>query len=152
MELKVFNSHDDSGVNGVRCTAGVEIFVQGAGGEYGLADLANASGDLGGHVFVHVVRLAGRSDDGDDAKVERLLVMVIAIGAIKRQRDLGCADGDHARVDDGVRIEHATGIVERTSELEPDIFAGFEMGGIKAGDSGLNSSATRYRDVGHRGA
>jgi len=69
LELQVLDADDDSRVDGVGWTAGVEILIEFVGAEDRLAYLSNASGNLGGHVFVQVVRFSGRSDDCDDAKL-----------------------------------------------------------------------------------
>jgi len=106
---------------------------------------------------VHVAFRVGRAYDGDDAEFERLLVVAGAIGPVEGEGELGrrgafaASGGEDVGVDDGIGIECAALVDNAVGDFEPNLFAGFEMGGVDAGDFGFDGGVGRDGGVGESG-
>jgi len=152
LEFQILYANNNPWMNSVGRSAGIQILVECVGAVYSLAHLPDSSGNLSGQVLMRVVRGFRGTDDCDDSQLQRLLIVVVAIGAVENEGNLGRTDGDDAGVNDGIDIEGTAWIVKRARELEPYVLAGLKVSGIETGDLCLDSGSTRNGQVGHGSA
>ena len=88
-QLQVGNSRHDSGMDGIRGAAGIQIQIESVRSGDRVVNLPTSPFDLGRRGVMQTFCLVGWPYHRNHSQLERLLIMTVAVGAIEGQGKLG---------------------------------------------------------------